>query len=456
MWRRRLPLCVLVALALTFRLAVVLSFHATAGDGTQYYKLAEQLRLTGRLAYAPPPAPTAWSRLPGYPLFLAATSVFHRGPSTVEEHTTRAVCENAVLDVGTALLVFAMLEATAGALAAYLGFVFVVLCPIIVICSAHALTESLAVFLTTLVVFLCLRAHSHGSFGPVVGAGLVLGFMQLMRVDSFTVIPGALVALWWGGRTLWRRALSQTVVLGMLALLVWAPWPIRNQLEFGAPHAEGTEWLGMDGTPMRNGVMTWMRSWASGQPGEGYHLMAMSLGLPLDPNRPNIVLSAMYDDAAERQQVVDVLREYNAHQLSAKADARFIEMGHARAAAHPWRQHLVLPARRLLSLWTPIPVYEMSIRVRWLAMPAAQRVYGACEAVLFCICLAMLLTYFLRYPLLFSVAAAIILARSLLHATIAHPCPTERYVVECVPMLLLCGAAGLGTLAKRLRARATP
>ena len=451
MWRRRLPLCVLVALALTFRLAVVLSFHATAGDGTQYYKLAEQLRLTGRLAYAAPPAPTAWSRLPGYPLFLATTSVFHREPSTVEEHTTRAVCENAVLDVGTALLVFAMLEATACAVAAYLGFVFVVLCPIIVICSAHALTESLATFLTTLVVFLCLRARAARTLLPVIGAGVALGFMQLMRVDSFTVIPGVLVALWWNRHAEWRRAFAQTAVLGMLALLVWSPWPIRNQIEFGAPHAEGTEWLGMDGTPLRNGVMTWMRSWASGQPGEGYHLMAMSLGLPLDPDRPNIVLSAMYDDAAERQQVVDVLGEYNAHKLSAKADARFIEMGRARAEAHPWRQHLVLPAQRLLSMWTPIPVYEMSIRVRWLAMPGAQRVYGTCEAVLFGLCLAMMIGYFRRYALLFTVAASVIVSRSLLHATIAHPCPTERYVAECVPLLVMCGAAGLAELATRWR-----
>ena len=453
MWRRRLPLFVLIALALTFRLAVVLSFHATAGDGTQYYKLAEQLRLTGRFAYAKPPAPSTWSRLPGYPLFLAATSVFHRGPSTVEEHTTRAVCENAVLDVGTALLVFVMLEAAVSALAAYLGFVLVVLCPIIVICSAHALTESLAVFLTTLIVFLCLRARARRTLLPALGAGLALGFMQLMRVDAFTVLPAILFSLSWRAGHAWRRSLVQIAGLGLVAAVVWAPWPIRNELAYGAPHAEGTEWLAMDGTPMRNGVMTWMRSWASGQPGEGYHLMAMSVGLPLDPNRPNIVLSAMYDDPTERQQVVDVLTEYNRHSLSETVDARFIAMGNARASAHPFRQYVTLPAKRLLSLWTPIPVYEMSIRVAWLGMPQGQRIYGGCEAVLFCVCLLMWCVNLRSHPLLFGVAALVIVGRSLLHATIAHPCPTERYVVECVPMLLLCGAAGIATLG---RLRATP
>ncbi|MEO6951795.1 MAG: hypothetical protein ABI321_08270 [Polyangia bacterium] len=449
----RRPLSILVALALTFRLAVVLSFHATAGDGTQYYKLAEQLRLTGRFAYAGPPAPSTWSRLPGYPLFLAATSVFHRGPSTIEEHTTRAVCENAVLDVGTALLVFAMLEAAAGMVAAYLGFVFVVLCPIMVICSAHALTESLATFLTTLVVFLCLRARAQRTLLPAVSAGLALGFMQLMRVDSFTVLPALVIAMCWKiGGGVSRRTVSQVIGLGLAALVVWAPWPIRNEIEFGAMHAEGTEWLAMDGTPMRSGVMTWMRSWASGQPGEGYHLMAISIGLPLDVKRPRIVLHSMYDDPLERQQVVDVLTEYNRHSLSAKADARFIEMGRARAKARPFRQYVTLPARRLVSLWTPVPVYEMSIRVPWLGMPRGQLVYGTCEAVLFGLSLLMLIVYARRYAVLFAVAAAVIVARSLLHATVAHPCPTERYVVECVPMLLLCGAAGIATLLASRRA----
>ena len=455
MSHRRLPLALLVVLALAFRLAVVLSFHATAGDGAQYYKLAEQLRLTGRFAYARPPAPTTWSRLPGYPLFLAATSVFRRGPSTVEEHTTRAVCTNAVLDVGTALLVFAMLEPAASALAAYLGFVLVVLCPIVVICSAHALTESLATFLTTLVVFLCLRARERRTLLPAMGAGVALGFLQLMRVDGFTVLPAILVALCWRAGAASRRALVQVAAVGLAALVVWAPWPARNELVFGAPHAEGTEWLAMDGTPLRNGVMTWMRSWASGQPGEGYHLMAMSLGAPLDVNRPGIVLPAMYDDGAERAQVVDVLNEYNAHHLSEKADARFIEMGRARARAHPFRHYVVLPCKRLLSLWTPVPVYEMSIRVPWLAMPQAQRVYGAIEAMLFALCLLLLVTCFRDHARLCFAAASVIAARSLLHATIAHPCPTERYVVECVPLLLMCGAAGVAALRARARRRPT-
>ena len=88
-------------------------------------------------------------------------------------------------------------------------------------------------------------------------------------------------------------------------------------------------------------------------------------------------------------------------------------------------------------------------------MPRGQRVYGICEAVLFALSLLMLIVYARRYAVLFTIAAAVIVGRSLLHATVAHPCPTERYVVECVPMLLMCGAAGIAALLARARRRST-
>ena len=99
----------LIAAALLFRLAVVSSYQAPAGDGLQYFKLSHELRQNRRFAYAPPPAPLAFTRLPGYPLFLA----FIAQPSlplTLEQHLLWATRWNALLDVASGVLIFAILR----------------------------------------------------------------------------------------------------------------------------------------------------------------------------------------------------------------------------------------------------------------------------------------------------------------------------------------------------------
>ena len=60
----------LVAIALViglgFRLALVSSWHAPAGDGLHYFQLSQELRAHGRFAYGPEPRELTYTRIPGY------------------------------------------------------------------------------------------------------------------------------------------------------------------------------------------------------------------------------------------------------------------------------------------------------------------------------------------------------------------------------------------------------
>jgi len=438
----------LVAASLTFRMVLVFAYSAPAGDGWQYYKLAEELRVDHRFAYAPPPAKPAWSRLPGYPILLAATGLPYRGRVHIDPHVQRAACLNAVFDAVTALLIALLVEAEVGLVGGAIALVLVTLCPILAACSMYALTESFATMLGVAAIFLALRAEGRAPW--LVGAGALLGWSQLTRVDTFTLLPAIVLALAWRPS---RSALRALVLVGATALVVWLPWPVRNVIQFGHPHFEGTEWLAQDGTPLPSGVMVWMRSWAWGAPGQAYDLFAIANGQPLQIERPGIVLPAMYDDDAEKRDVEDVLRRYNAQKLSPSVDARFIELGRARGRRHPWRQYVVLPWRRLASLWTPIPKYELPIDIDWLGLPKAQKTYGEIERWVFLASLAGLLACWRRHRQILSIAAAAIVGRSLLHATIAHPCPTERYLVECTPFILLAGSIACVEIANFLRPR---
>ena len=71
-----LALVGLCAAGIAYRLRVVVEYRNFAGDGWQYYHLAQNLvGPDHRYAFGPAPQPPAWSRLPGYPIFVAAAGV---------------------------------------------------------------------------------------------------------------------------------------------------------------------------------------------------------------------------------------------------------------------------------------------------------------------------------------------------------------------------------------------
>ncbi|HEX9101112.1 MAG TPA: hypothetical protein VF997_02855, partial [Polyangia bacterium] len=260
--RRRRLLAAALALAvvggaLGFRLWVVAGWHAPAGDGLQYYALSQSLITEHRLAFAPE-KPLQYSRLPGYPLFLAA--IVHQSPIELHSHLWIAAQANAWLDLASALLVLLMVrDRRLGLGAAWAAFAAVVVCPMLIFMSTYGLSESLATFLTTLTLFCALRS----GWAWAIAGGAAFGLLQLVRIDGFAILPAVALALWFGATT-GRQRLRRGALFLVTAALVFAPWPIRNYRAFGAPHFEGTAWMRQDGQPLPLGMMRWMRTWGTG------------------------------------------------------------------------------------------------------------------------------------------------------------------------------------------------
>jgi len=447
--RRRLVVrvawAVLIAAALALRIAVVHTWHVPAGDGHQYYQLAQQLAAKHRFAYGNAPAPLVWTRLPGYPLFLAFVAV-RTAPLAIEAHLVRATLANVALDLAGALLLVSVVRRL-GARPAYqmATFAVAIFAPSVILLASYGLSESLATFLVV-ATFAC-AAHYRLSrnWRWALAAGVALGASQLVRADTITLVP-ALALLVAGGRA------RDLAVMALAAIVTFAPWPIRNLVQFGAPHPFGTSWISQDGQPQPTGMPDWMRSWSGGRRGEAYLQVLVSNRMPL-VDRPGVLLPAMYDSPEERAAIVALFDRYNREKLSPAVDEGFRALARERRARDPLRHYVVLPLRRLWALWIPTPDYELPLRTPVLRMPAMRPLFDRVQTALILIglvglALAARVAELRRFA---AVVALALVARTAFFSYF-HPFPTQRYVVELIPLVMLFAVYALATTLARARA----
>src|SRR5207253_1933970 len=125
--------------------------------------------------------------------------------------------------------------------------------PLLCLLSCYGLTESLATFLSTAMLFCALRATRGRTLLWAALCGVIAGLAHLTRTDSLTFLPAIALALWWTPLPL-RRRLAALGLFGACAIAVFAPWPIRNQLRFGDPHPAGYYWRTNSGKTLPMGA----------------------------------------------------------------------------------------------------------------------------------------------------------------------------------------------------------
>src|SRR6266511_4115669 len=319
--------------AAIFRVAVVREYSSSSPDGVQYYRLSRELIGAGRFALGPPPQPLTYSRLPGYPLFVAAVAV--RPSLSDQEVVRRAALANVVLDLLTAILLVLIVRNLGmprwhGPLAVTL----VALCPLMFLFAVYFLTESLSTFLGTLSFFCALRSAQPEPRSKLyaIASGCAVGAALLVRADMISLIPALLVLVW--------RRWSRIGLILLAAGLMIAPWAVRNLIQFGHPHIAATEWPAQDGQPLPTGPMQWMRTWAAGRPGDGD---LSSRFVFRQPATPQDLRPVMYDSAAEHAELVSILDDYRRRGLDATVNERFVALARQRTRQHPFRTFVTLP-----------------------------------------------------------------------------------------------------------------
>jgi hypothetical protein len=218
---------IVLAIALRALAVVVLQSHTVPNSGFEHAEIAANL-LAGRgfaVRFLGSDGPTS-QQAPLYPLLVAGA--FALGG-------IRTPTAFLILEMGQALL-GGLLVAGVLALArevapgrvrlAHLAGLIVALHPSLVYAATHVQVAALAATLLTATLAAAFRAGRTGRRRDALGAGLLLGLLALTDPILTLVAPGmawAMVA----GRGL-SRAIRPMAVTVLTALLVVAPWIIRN------------------------------------------------------------------------------------------------------------------------------------------------------------------------------------------------------------------------------------
>jgi 4-amino-4-deoxy-L-arabinose transferase-like glycosyltransferase len=230
---RQLVICVAVALIVRRACLIAFPTPGLTDDATQYDAIARNLAAGhGFSESAAPPYVPTMHREPLYPVFI---SIFYRlGLSPSAVYVTQAL-----LGTGVVLVIYLLArEAFVDDWVTLLAALLVACYPVLAARSGYLLTESLFTFLITLGVYLFYLGKRGNFWLAYLGAGLIFGLATLCRSIALLLVP------FLGGLLLIERALrrpfprwgiewGKAMLLLLVALLVIAPWILRNQVVMG-------------------------------------------------------------------------------------------------------------------------------------------------------------------------------------------------------------------------------
>jgi 4-amino-4-deoxy-L-arabinose transferase-like glycosyltransferase len=450
--------------AIALRLLFILHFPGVVDDSRLYADIAMNWLQHGvyGITNSGQVVPT-FSRLPGYPAFLAAIfAVFGWG-------NFRAVLLIQVLfDLGTCFLIADLARRMFSARAAKAAFVLAALCPFLANYAAAALTETLEIFFTALALDLAVcgfadlrresgaKKLSASEFAVWLLCGLSIGTCILLRPDGgilFAAIGG--YCFWLLLRSMFSKRATVYGARGVLPLLrvglilsigafsPLVPWTLRNlhtmhRFEPLAPrYANDSDELVMSG--FNRWTKTWIAEYTSVQeiywkvPGDALDITRM-------PNRA-------FDSPQQRLETEQILADYNQnHDVTPELDARFAALAAGRIHAAPLRYYVVLPSMRIADMWLRPRTELLASDPRWWEFNddpvwlTVSIVFGLVNLAYVVAAAAGLL---LRARELFGIGLFVLflLLRSLFLGTLENPEP--RYTLECYPVVIIMAAAFL-------------
>jgi 4-amino-4-deoxy-L-arabinose transferase-like glycosyltransferase len=379
-------------------------------------------------------------RLPGYPAFLALCfAIFGTA------NYRAVVYLQAFLDLGACLLIAGLAQNLHGQRAARFALLLAALCPFTATYVAFPLTETLSIFCVALGFRALVEVLDRPR--PLWNALLIFSwsYSALLRPD------GALLALvLWAsllvyGRKQWgmERTLRLAIIAGLLSLLPFVPWTLRNWRTFHVFQPLAPRYANDPGEFASPGFIRWVRTLTMD--------FTSTSEIYWNGNSDRIDLANLparaIDDAGQSQETQKLLQDYNAATtLTPALDVRFAQLAQERILAHPVRYYFILPSLRLADMWLRPRVETNNAQLRWwqYSRHPEETWVAIFYGVLNLAYLGAALMGAIRWPRLAGAMVALIVLRSLLLATLEAP--ESRYTLECFPLLFVLAAGYLTTV----------
>jgi 4-amino-4-deoxy-L-arabinose transferase-like glycosyltransferase len=382
-------------------------------------------------------------RLPGYPLFLALCFALFG-----VEHYHAVMFAQTVVDLGTCLLIAALAGRIWSRRAGMVALWLAALCPFTANYAATPLAENLSIFCVALGFYALARLLERQATGRPSRAWLLamafaMSYSAMLRPDGALLaiaLCGGLVV--YGGRGKKRGgALRLAVLAGLLALLPFIPWTIRNYRTFHLFQPLAPRSAMDPGEFTYPGFNRWVKTWC-------VDLVSTS-EVYWNGNSDRIEIKNLprraFDSPEQFEQTKQLLEDYNqTTTLDPEIDARFQELARQRIEGHALRYYVELPALRLLDMWLRPRTETLWIEMRWWDH------YHHPEESDFCYFYAGLNLAYLfaavaglfRWPKLAGAMLAFALLRCALLWTLDAPEP--RYTLECFPAVIALAGVALG------------
>ena len=348
------------------------------GDSTIYMNLGRNIAANHLYSIQDvPPYYLTFTRVPGYPLFIALIySLFGYDNITAIRYSQAFI--DALTCVAVALLAATWEpDGSRRRKTALIALALAAFCPFTIRYVPTILPETLSTFLAVTLAltasYALIATQRKRALLWWMICGFIGGATTMVRPDGglFAFGVGVLLAglfarnLWskrqnvmgWAGSSP-LRTLACAVVLALGFLLTMLPWIIRNEIVFQTLQPLQPQHQGLPDGFLPNGYYKWLQTWIDDQ----RYIKPFRWEMYYSPIRVDQIPDKAFDSAEERARVGQLLAQYNEpkyfpgidrplYKMTKEIDDGFAQIARERIEHAPARFYLWLPAKRAIALW---------------------------------------------------------------------------------------------------------
>jgi 4-amino-4-deoxy-L-arabinose transferase-like glycosyltransferase len=375
-------------------------------------------------------------RLPGYPAFLALVfAIFGVGKYRAVVYLQGAI------DLGTCWLIAGLASRIAGRTAGRIALLLAALCPFTAVYSAFPLSETLTLFCIALGFRALPEVLRRPRSAWTLGMAFAWSYAALLRPDGALLAVTLSLAWLAYGRT--RDAFRFAVAAGLLAVLPFVAWAVRNWRTFHLFEPLAPRYANDPGEFAAPGFIRWVRTFTVD--------FSTTSEIYWNGNSDTLDIGALparaFDTRAQYAETRRLLEEYNdITTLTPELDVRFARLAQERITAHPWRYYFWLPLARLGNMWLRPRLETGDGALRWwqFRQHPGQTVLALLNGGLNLVYLVLGILGILRRPRFAGAMLLFLALRCLLLLSIEAP--ETRYTLEAFPLLFVLGACYLTTV----------
>jgi hypothetical protein len=386
-------------------------------------------------------------RLPGYPLFLAGCfRVFGL------QNYTAVAWVQIFLELAACLLLGDFVRRIWSPRAGLNTLWISAMCPFIAVYASAPLTESLTfdmicMALWALERYLSVSGSKRGVDSKTLRIGwpwlliftFAISFAATLRPDGALVAFALWPALLFSRGTLpFRPALRRALLCGLLAILPFGVWAVRNWEVFHVFEPLAPRYANDPGELPHIGWQHWVKTWCL----DFTCTSEVYWNAPDGPLAMEDLPARAFDSAEQRQTTAALLDDYNVNQdLTPAIDARFEALARQRTTTHPLRTWLLMPLGRLADMALRPRVENLTIDLRWweYSKHRSETRFSVVYGFVNLLYLSLGILGLCLRPRYWPYLAAYLILRCLLLLTIEAP--ETRYTLEFFP--ILCAAGGI-------------